>query len=107
MGDSDKASTTSSVKGIMKRQVVIGEGGGVSISRLSLRLSYLSAGLKTPNLMSLISPFTGIAFPMQQRECLISWAGAKVRMWQWLSDCWIQKRVGFVGHWKSGHGAKK
>lgn len=28
MGDSDKASTTSSVKGIMKRQVVIGEGGG-------------------------------------------------------------------------------
>lgn len=30
MGDSDKASTTSSVKGIMKRQVLIGEGVGGS-----------------------------------------------------------------------------
>lgn len=60
-----------------------GHGGSVSISGLSLSLSYLSAGLKIPNLLSVITPFT--AFPTQQRECLISRVEEKVRMWQWLS----------------------
>lgn len=69
-----------------------GHGGALSISGHSLRLRYLYAGLETPNLLSVITPFTGIDSPTQHRECLINREGEKVRMWRWLSAAAASRR---------------
>lgn len=57
-----------------------------------MRHSYLSAGRKAPNLLPVITPFTGIAFPSQQRECLISRVEEKVRTCRWLSAAGFRKK---------------
>lgn len=48
-------------------------GGPVSIRRISLSFCYLSVVKKTSKLLSVITPFTVIAFPMLHRESMISW----------------------------------
>lgn len=81
----DKASTPSSAKGILKRQV-----GAASIREFSFLSSiYLSAG--SSNLLPVIIPFTEIAL---ERESLISWMGTKGHVVALVCFCCIKNNCG-------------